>query len=159
YKDLELSQLGFRLSCHHGKVWVYDDVEFWASEDLNWFVKNERRIGSLDSMGISARVFEDLSEREKAGWVRVGSDVTYGGVYSMSPPKQNVFVAAPMNSISDSQYPKTRKRVTRLVKSLDGADVESAIIDKPTKNAFRTPAASLENALAGISQCSSLVLV
>jgi hypothetical protein len=56
---LSVDRLGLRVSCHQCKVFCGPDPAFWASEELNVFLKNERAISHANTISITQQIFED----------------------------------------------------------------------------------------------------
>lgn len=161
--NLNTKDLRLRLSCHQGTVWIHDEVEFWASEDLNWFVKNERLIANATDVGITQRVYQRLGSVNRRHWVRTGRDPVRGNLYSRSPAALDIFVATPMASIPRDGYVTARAKMCELSHSMGAVPgirtVYSAMADRASPDEFVGAQESLRLSFARISKSSALILV
>lgn len=63
WRSLHLESLSLRLSCHTCKVWIEKETPYWASTDLNRFVKYERLLSHEDTLAITDSTFQHLKKR------------------------------------------------------------------------------------------------
>ena len=70
---LTLDELKLRISCHNCFVWGGNDPRYWASVELNMFIKHERDLSHPDAISITQPILARMKDRSHFRLCKNGS--------------------------------------------------------------------------------------